>query len=104
MKMVRVDRDREFILTKLRLFCKKQSIVIKYITPYIYTKNNLAKCRWYIIVTIKNSMLIDSRLPNTFWAEIIKTANYLQNRLPTKTITYEEIIFEKIWTKKKQNF
>lgn len=48
-------------------------------------------------------MLIDSRLPNTFQAEIIKTANYLQNRLLTKTIAYEEIIFEKIWTKKKQN-
>lgn len=40
-------------------------------------------------------MLINSRLPNGFWAEIIKINNYLQNRLPTKSKNYGEMILEK---------
>lgn len=43
---------------------------------------------------MKNSMLIDSRLPSGFWAKAIKTVNYFQNRLLTKTQNYDKIIFE----------
>lgn len=37
-------------------------------------------------------MLINSDLPNRFWVEIIEIANYLRNRLLTKTKTHGEII------------
>ena len=30
-------------------------------------------------------MLINDKLPKTFWAEAITTAAYLENRLPTKS-------------------
>lgn len=41
---------------------------------------------------MKNLMLIDSKLLNNFLAEAIDTANYLQNRLPTKHIDKKVII------------
>ena len=41
---------------------------------------------------MKDSMLLDAKLPNRFWAEAMDTANYLRNRLPThaRTVTPEE--------------
>ncbi len=48
-------------------------------------------------------MLIDSRLPNKFWAEAMKTANYLQNRLPTRSKTYSKMISEEAWTGQQQD-
>lgn len=51
-----------------------------------------------MIVTMKDSMLIDSGLSNGFWAKAMETANYLQNRLPTRSKTYSEMIPEEAWT------
>lgn len=77
MKVLRADGGGEFISVKLRLFCEKQGIAIKYAAPYVHEENGLAERGWRTIVTMKDSMLIDSGLPNGFWAEAIETANYL---------------------------
>lgn len=82
MKTLIADEGREFILAKLWLFCKKRGIAIKYAVLYIHKENNLVEWGWRTLVTIKDSLLIDTRLPNGFWAKAIKTANYLYNRLP----------------------
>ncbi len=52
---------------------------------------------------MKDSMLIDSGLSNGFWAEAMETANYLLNRLPTKTKTHGEIISEEAWIGHRQD-
>lgn len=39
---------------------------------------------------MKNIILIDSGLSNSFWAESIKIANYLQNKLLQKAKTMEK--------------
>lgn len=48
-------------------------------------------------------MLIDSGLPNGFWAEAMETANYSRNRLPTRTKSHGEVIPEECWTGRRQN-
>lgn len=48
-------------------------------------------------------MLIDNDLPNRFWAEVMRTANYIQNTLPTKSRNHREIIPEETWNGKRQN-
>lgn len=82
---------RIYIKQALNILWKK-NISIKYATPYVYEEIGLAEQGWHIIVTMKDSMLIDSRLLNKFWAEAIKTANYLQNRLLAKRKTHSEMI------------
>lgn len=52
---------------------------------------------------MKDSMLIDSGLPNVFWAEAMETANYIRNRLPTKSKTHGEMIPEESWTSRRQD-
>ena len=92
----------EFISAKLKDICDKKGISIKYATTYMHEKNGLAEQGWKIVVTIKDSLLIDSRLPLKFWAEAMDTANYLRNRLPTKS-QMGEMIPKEAWTEKKQD-
>lgn len=39
MKILQIDSRRKFIFDKLRSFCKKRDITIRYVAPYIYEKN-----------------------------------------------------------------
>lgn len=97
-KVLQADDGREFISTKLKSFCKKRGIVIRYAALYIHKKNGLAKRRWKTIFTIKNLMLIDSSLPNGFWVEAMETANYLCNKLLTRSKNHRKIISEEACT------
>lgn len=103
MKVLRADGGGEFISKKLRLFCEKRGIAIKYAAPYVHEENGLAERGWRTIVTMKDAMLIDSKLPNGFWAEAMETANYLRNRLPTRSKSHGEVIPEECWTGRRQN-
>ena len=103
MKILRVDGRGEFISHKLQTFYEKRGISIKYTALYVHEENRLAEREWCIIITMKNSMLINSGLPNEFWAEAMETANYLRNRLPTRSKNHGEMIPEKAWTGRQQN-
>lgn len=52
---------------------------------------------------MKDVLLIDSELPIDIWAEAMETANYLRNRLPTKTRGHGEVIPEEKWSRSRQN-
>ena len=43
MKVRQVDGGREFISAKLKSFCKKRDIVIRYAAPYMHEENELTK-------------------------------------------------------------
>lgn len=49
---------------------------------------------------MKDTLLIDSDLPNNFWAKVMEIANYLWNCLPTKTESHKELILEEKWSNK----
>lgn len=102
-KVLGANRDKEFILVKLRSLCKERDITIWYIALYVHEENGLAKQRWHTMVIIKDSMLIDSGLRNGFWAEAMEITNYLQNRLEIKTWNHGNVILEETWTNQRQN-
>lgn len=102
MKSLCANKREEFILVKFRDFYKRKGISIKYAALYMHKENGLVERRWRTIVTIKDSLLIDNELLPKFWAEAIDTANYLRNRLPTKT-QIGDIILEKAWTGERQD-
>lgn len=97
MKILKIDNSREFISKKLCLFCEKQGIAIKYAISYIHEENGLAKRRWQTIVTIKNVILIDSRLPNRFWAKVMETANHLWNKLLIRSKSHGKVVSKECW-------
>ncbi len=77
MKALCADGGEEFISTKLKEFCDNRGINIKYATPYLHEENSLAERGWRTLATMKDSLLIDSSLPNDFWAKAMETSNYL---------------------------
>lgn len=103
MGALRADGEGEFVSIKLRDFCKERGIQIRYATPYLHEENGLAERGWRTLVTMKDALLIDSELPIDFWAEAMETANYLRNRLPSKTRGHEEVIPEEKWSGSRQN-
>lgn len=92
MQILGVDGSRKFMLVKFWSFNKKRGISMKYIVLYIYKKNKLVKRKLRIIFNMKNSILINSRLSNRFWAKIIEIVNYIKNRLSTRIKSHREII------------
>lgn len=85
MKTFYTNGRREFISIKLIIFCKKRGIIFKYAALYTNEENGFAERKWQTIVTMKDLLLLDSKLPLYFWAEIMDIANYLQNKLFIKS-------------------
>lgn len=65
-KALCTDRGREFISAKLKDFCNKKDIVIKFAAPYMHEEKRVAEQGWRTIVTIKDSLLVNSGLPLKF--------------------------------------
>lgn len=55
--------------------------------PYTQHKNGVSEGMIRTLVTKARAMLLDSRLPDKFWAEAINTAAYLHNRSPSRPLS-----------------
>lgn len=102
-KILWADRRGKFFSIKLKKFCNKKRIIIKYASSYLHKGNGLASHGWRTIVIMKDSLLINNGLPNDFWAKIMEISNYLQNKLPTKSQSHGKLIPKKSWTNRRQN-
>ena len=56
---------------------------MKFTSPFISEQNFITKQFWRILDTIKDAMLINSKLSKDFWAETMATVAYLENLLST---------------------
>lgn len=52
-------------------------------------QNGVAERKNRILLEITRALIIESRVPNTFWPEALATAIYLINRLPTKILKFK---------------
>ena len=71
------DNGKVFISIALQSFCQERGIKIGYIASYIHKENGITEQCWRIFAQMKDSLFIDSKLPNQFWTKAIDTANYL---------------------------
>ena len=77
-----VDGGGEYISHALLHWCKTKGISIKHSAPYILKHNSVSEQTWRTLYTMKDSLLLDTDLPNVLWAEAMLTANELKNLLP----------------------
>lgn len=97
-KIVRSDRGGEYTGEKVTSFLKSNGIQSQYTSPYTPQQNGVAERKNRTLIEMARCMLEEANLPRSFWGEAVSTANYLQNRLPTRAI--ETTPFE-MWNKKK---
>ncbi|BBH08689.1 transposable element gene [Prunus dulcis] len=109
-KVVRSNRGGEFygkFTEKGRspgpfaIFLQHEGIVAQYTNPGTPQQNGVSERRNRTLIEMVRSMMCCTALPNFLWGEALKTANYLLNRIPTKS--FDRTPYE-IWCNRKPSF
>ncbi|GJY46978.1 putative ribonuclease H-like domain-containing protein [Tanacetum coccineum] len=92
-KIIRSDNGKEFKNKVMDDFCREKGIKREYSVARTPQKNGVAERRNRTLIEVARTMLADSKLPTTFWAEAVSTACYVQNRVlvvkPHNKTSYE---------------
>ncbi|KAJ0503054.1 putative RNA-directed DNA polymerase [Helianthus annuus] len=83
---LRSDNGGEFVNESMKLFCQNKGIIHQTTCPHTPEQNGTVERKNRILLEIARALLIESRVPKSFWPEAIATATYLINRLPTKAL------------------
>ncbi|GJW87279.1 putative ribonuclease H-like domain-containing protein [Tanacetum coccineum] len=80
-KIIRSDNGTEFKNKVMDDFCREKGIKREYSIARTPQQNGVAERRNKTLIEAAKTMLADSKLPTTFWAEAVSTACYVQNRV-----------------------
>ncbi|GJQ93897.1 putative ribonuclease H-like domain-containing protein [Tanacetum coccineum] len=94
-KTIRCDNGTEFKNMDFIEFCGSKGIKREYSNARTPQQNGVAERKNRTLIEAARTMLADSFLPNTFWAEAVSTACYVLNRVlvtkPQNKTPYELI-------------
>ncbi|GKD57307.1 putative ribonuclease H-like domain-containing protein [Tanacetum coccineum] len=80
-KIIRCNNGIEFKNKVMSEFCEKKGIKREFSVARTPQQNGVAERRNRTLIEATRTMLTDSKLPTTFWAEAVNTACYVQNRV-----------------------
>ncbi|CAI5799444.1 DDE-type integrase transposase recombinase [Podarcis lilfordi] len=83
---IQTDRGGEFMASSLRNWLRSQGIKHRLTNVTTPQENGVAECRGGVLQTQMKALLADANLPIKYWAESIKTANYIGNRLWSRVL------------------
>ncbi|GJT77749.1 putative ribonuclease H-like domain-containing protein [Tanacetum coccineum] len=92
-KIIRTDNGTKFKNKVMDDFCREKGIKREYSVARTPQQNSVAERRNRTLIEAARTMLANSKLPTTFWADAVSTACYVQNRVlvvkPHNKILYE---------------
>ncbi|GJT95165.1 putative ribonuclease H-like domain-containing protein [Tanacetum coccineum] len=80
-KVIRYDNGTEFKNKEMHQFYEMKGILRQYSVARTPQQIRVAERRNRTLIEAARTMLADSKLPTTFWAEVVNTAYYVQNRV-----------------------
>ncbi|GJR42194.1 putative ribonuclease H-like domain-containing protein [Tanacetum coccineum] len=80
-KVIRCDNRTEFKNKEMNQFYEMNGILRQYSVARTPQQNGVAERRNKTLIKAVRTMLADSKLPTTFWAEAVNIAFYVQNRV-----------------------
>ncbi|GKB07831.1 putative ribonuclease H-like domain-containing protein [Tanacetum coccineum] len=80
-KVIRCDNGTEFKNRVMNQFCEMKGIKREFSVARTPQQNGVAERKNRTLIEAARTMLADSKLPITFWAEAVNTACYVQNRV-----------------------
>ncbi|GKB88939.1 putative ribonuclease H-like domain-containing protein [Tanacetum coccineum] len=80
-KVIRCDNGTEFKNKEMNQFCERKGIKREFSVARTPQQNGVAERKNRTLIEAARTMLADSKLPTTFWAEVVNTACYVQNRV-----------------------
>ncbi|GJZ64299.1 putative ribonuclease H-like domain-containing protein [Tanacetum coccineum] len=81
MKMIRCDNGTELKNKAMNQFCEMKGIKREFSVARTPQQNRVAERKNRTLIEAARTMLADSKLSTTFWAEAVNTACYVQNRV-----------------------
>ncbi|GJR03857.1 putative ribonuclease H-like domain-containing protein [Tanacetum coccineum] len=98
-KVIRCDNGTEFKNKVMNLFYEMKGIKREFSVARTLQQNRVAERKNKTLIEAARSMLADSKLPTTFWAEEVNTACYVQNRVlvikPHNKTPYKLFLYRK---------
>ncbi|GJY48603.1 putative ribonuclease H-like domain-containing protein [Tanacetum coccineum] len=98
-KIIRSDNGTEFKNRDMLEFCGNKGIKQEYSNARTPQQNGVAERKNRTLIEAARTMLADSLLPTTFWAEAVSTACYVLNRVrvtkPQNKTPYELLFGQK---------
>lgn len=86
MKALRSDRGGEFNSALFTVFCTDSGIKHFTTAPYSPQQNGVVERRNQTVVEMARCLLKSMQVPGIFWGEAAKTAVYILNRSPTRSL------------------
>ncbi|GJX18302.1 putative ribonuclease H-like domain-containing protein [Tanacetum coccineum] len=80
-KVIRCDNGTEFKNKEMNQFCERKGINREFSIARTPQQNGVVERKNRTLIEAARTMLADSKLPTTFWAEAVNTACYVQNRV-----------------------
>ncbi|GJT79504.1 putative ribonuclease H-like domain-containing protein [Tanacetum coccineum] len=80
-KVIRCDNGTEFKNKEMNQFCERKGIKREFSVARTPQQNGVAERKNRTLIEAAKTMLADSKLSTTFWAEAVNTACYVQNRV-----------------------
>ncbi|XP_071726865.1 uncharacterized protein [Rutidosis leptorrhynchoides] len=85
-QILRSDNGGEFVNTSMKLFCESNGIIHQTSCAHTPEQNGVAERKNQLLLEMTRALLIESKVPKSFWPEALASATYLINRLPTKVL------------------
>ena len=86
-KVLRCDNGGEYTSTEFVNYLSKEGIKHELTTPHTPQQNDAAERLNRTLIEGICTMLADSKLPHSFWAEALSIYAYLRNHSPTKLLS-----------------
>ncbi|KAI3821031.1 hypothetical protein L1987_08587 [Smallanthus sonchifolius] len=80
-RRIRSDNGTEFKNNVMELLCLKKGIRHEFSAPYTPQQNGVATRKNRTLIETTRTMLLDAKLPVTFWAEAVNTTFHVLNRV-----------------------
>ncbi|GJZ49690.1 putative ribonuclease H-like domain-containing protein, partial [Tanacetum coccineum] len=80
-KIIRCDNGTKFKNMDMNQFCERNCIKREFSIARTPQKNGVAERKNRTLIEAARTMLADSKLPSTFWAEAVNNTCYVQNKV-----------------------
>ena len=98
---LRSDNGGEYVSNDFISYCAEKGIIHQFTNPYTPEQNGISERLNRTIIESVRSMLIQSKLPLSFWAEAVAAAVYTHNRSPTSALN--NVTPYELWFGKRPN-
>ena len=84
-KLLKSDNGGEYVSEDFKTYCAQEKIVQRFTSPHTPQSNSISERFNRVLGEKCRAMLIGANLPMSLWAECMKTATYISNRVISPT-------------------